>query len=546
MKVASGWLRIFLCGTVFASVLWGMPVSASASLSIPFTVNLSEPAVVSGTPRIALDVGGVSRFADYASGSGTSTLTFTYTAQAGDLDLDGVTVSSPIQLNGGTIRDLSGNELSSLAFSVPNTSGIKINYPSLMMNFVANDYILNGVHSASLASFLSAAGGTYTRASMGTFFDSSGILQTASSDVPRFDYDPVTYVAKGLLIETSRTNYLLYSGLLSNASWVALYAAKVTGQSAPDGSTGAIKLIEDTSANAHHVKQTYTLGDNTIVTLSAFAKAGERTYFVLQGKKNDGVTYPNAAFNLTSGTVTSSAGLVAGGTSILPAGNGWYRCSITYNTGVGGGAGIVFLITHNGTTGNYTGDGVSGLYVWGAQLEISAPATSYIPTTTAAATRAADLLSVPVGAWYNASAGTLVADYTLPRLGTSGYPGVAMVGDGSYNNGITLYIADVSDDSKRGQIKSGGTASFDQTVGSVITVNSQARAALAYATNNANIANNGSVATTDSSVTIPSGLTSLYLGGSDNIITSRLNGYIKSFSYYPARVSNSQLGLLSQ
>lgn len=545
MKVASGWLRIFLCGTVFASVLWGVPVSASASLSIPFTVNLSEPVVVSGTPRIALDVGGVSRFADYASGSGTSTLTFTYTAQAGDLDLDGVTVSSPIQLNGGTIKDVAGNN-TTLTFSPPNTSGIKINYPSLAMDFSVNDYILNGAHSASLTGFLSAAGGTFTRASVGTFYDSAGVLQTASSDVPRFDYDPVTHVAKGLLIEASRTNYLLYSGLLSNGNWVALYASKVTGQSAPDGSTGAIKLVEDTSTNAHHVKQTYTVADNTVVTVSAFAKAGERTLFVLQGKKNDGVTYPNAVFNLSTGVLVSSINLVTGGASISPVGNGWYRCSITYNSGTGGGGGIVFMTTHNGASGSYTGNGVSGLYVWGGQLEISAPVTSYIPTTTAAVTRATDVLSVPLGAWYNASSGTVFANYMLPQLGSSGYPGVVVLGDGSYNNGILLYISDAYDDSKRGQIKSGGSISFDHTVGAIISVNTQARAALAYAADNSNIANNGTVATTDSSVVIPSGLTVLNLGGGNNAITSPLNGYLKSFSYYPARVSDSQLGLLSQ
>lgn len=546
MKIAFGRLSTSIGGILLAVAVWAVPGYAVASVSLPFTVTLSEAVVVTGVPRIAIDVGGVSRFADYSSGSGTSTLTFTYAAQAGDLDLDGIALSSPISLNGGTIKDMSGNDLSSLTFTVPNTSGVKINYPSLSMDFIGNDYILSGSHSASLTGFLSAAGGTFTRGSVGTFYDSAGVLQTASSDVPRFDYDPVSHVAKGILIETTRTNYLLYSGLLSNANWAALYSSKLTGQTAPDGSTGAIKLIEDTSTNAHHVKQIYTVADNTIVTISAFAKAGERTYFVLQGKKNDGVSYPNAVFNLTAGTVSASTGLVTDGMSILPAGNGWYRCAITYNSGVGGGAGIVFMTTHNGVSGTYTGDGVSGAYLWGGQLEISAPATSYIPTTTAAVTRASDVLSVPVGAWYNASVGTLFADYTLPRLGASGYPGVVMVGDGSYNNGIVLYIADVSDDSKRGQIKSGGSISFDQNAGTIISVNAQARAAFAYAANNSNIANNGTVATTDSSVIIPSGLTVLSLGGSNNAITSPLNGYLKSFSYYSARAADAQIGLLTQ
>ena len=74
---------------------------AYAAVNIPITVNLSEAVTVTGTPQIAVDVGGTTRQANYTSGTGTNALTFTLAPQAGDVDLDGVTVSSPIQLNGG-------------------------------------------------------------------------------------------------------------------------------------------------------------------------------------------------------------------------------------------------------------------------------------------------------------------------------------------------------------------------------------------------------------------------------------------------------------
>ena len=69
---------------------------------------MSEAVTVTGTPRIAVDVG-VSRYATYTSGSGSAALVFTYAMVAGDVDLDGVSLSSPIDLNGGTITDLNGN-----------------------------------------------------------------------------------------------------------------------------------------------------------------------------------------------------------------------------------------------------------------------------------------------------------------------------------------------------------------------------------------------------------------------------------------------------
>jgi len=100
--------------------------SAHASPSIPFTINLSENVVVTGTPRVQIDVGGATRFANYTSGSGGSALIFTYTMVSGDVDADGVILTSPIQLNGGTIRDMAGNN-AVLTFALPNTTGVRVN-----------------------------------------------------------------------------------------------------------------------------------------------------------------------------------------------------------------------------------------------------------------------------------------------------------------------------------------------------------------------------------------------------------------------------------
>jgi hypothetical protein len=85
----------------------------------------SDTVEVTGTPRLVLTIGSTTRYATYLSGTGTSTLTFRYTVQSGDLDSDGIAVASPIDLNGGTIKDVPGND-AVLTFTPPNTSSVLV------------------------------------------------------------------------------------------------------------------------------------------------------------------------------------------------------------------------------------------------------------------------------------------------------------------------------------------------------------------------------------------------------------------------------------
>ncbi len=78
--------------------------------NLDFTVTFTESVTISGTPRLVLDVGGQTRYADFVSVSGAAAL-FRHTVQSGDTDSDGVAVSS-LQTNGGTIRDAAGNSAS--------------------------------------------------------------------------------------------------------------------------------------------------------------------------------------------------------------------------------------------------------------------------------------------------------------------------------------------------------------------------------------------------------------------------------------------------
>jgi hypothetical protein len=100
--------------------------SSAIAATLDFTLTTNEPVTVTGAPRIAIDVGGVTRYAVYTAGSGTSTLTFSYVVEARDFDANGIALVSPLDLNGGNFVDSSGNQAANLNFTLPDTSGIRI------------------------------------------------------------------------------------------------------------------------------------------------------------------------------------------------------------------------------------------------------------------------------------------------------------------------------------------------------------------------------------------------------------------------------------
>ena len=180
-------------------------------------------------------------------------------------------------------------------------------------------------------------------------------------------YDGKTYAK-------AEENLLSYSEDFSNAYWnksnVSITSDSVN---APDGSVSAAdKIVENSATGAH---QLYAGGASVLgksYTLSYFVKAAERTScrisFSGQG---------SAVFNISTATVIINDFLSA---SIEIVGNDWYRVSVTAiktNTNPD-----IFIgpALDDGTL-SYAGDGSSGLYIWGAQLEQRDSVTAYTPTT---------------------------------------------------------------------------------------------------------------------------------------------------------------------
>ncbi|MCB9985420.1 MAG: hypothetical protein H6864_07025 [Micavibrio sp.] len=526
-------------GHVALSVLIGIglvsliaPSCAFAATSVPFTINMSEAVTVTGTPRIAVDVGGVTRYATYTSGSGSAALVFTYAMVAGDVDLDGVSLSSPIDLNGGTITDLNGNPQTDLTFTVPNTSGVKIDYPSLSMDFIYDAdgrYTLNGTAYNDLTSFLGASGGTFSRASIGTYFDSSGTLQTASSGTPRFDHDPITHAPKGILIEEARTNLLQYSGNIGMGNWAidggcsTLVADATT---APDGSNNASRIIY--SCGGARKTQSITVSTITPLTFSIFLKPSSSNNGSRLLVYNNTTTTSLGSINIPS--------LLSGGTAYA---NGWRRYSLTVSSGWISGNSLRFYVYTDSSGGAIVGN---DLYVWGAQVEAGSFPTSYIPTTTAAVTRAADNLTVPTASWYNASSGSLYAEAdTMPYNGSlSGAISIAFFNDVTTNNEWGLRF-DAGGTNTASPYVAGGVN--QTTIYTLPVLSGINKTVHAMSSNTRSTVGNGGTVRTGT-YSSPPAITTLDIG--KKYPSSYLNGWIQRAKYYPARVSDTQLQLMTQ
>jgi len=237
----------------------------------------------------------------------------------------------------------------------------------------------------------------FTRASIATYTDSDRVLQTAAIDEPRYDY--AGGVFNGLLVEDAATNLAKSSENFSNATYWTPSGLQAFGAgsianatTAPDGNNTADFICENTALIAHRLLvpagNALVLNADDVVAFSVYAKAGTRNYIFIRLNAAGGDPV-NGNVRLTDGAVTQT---LSGVITTEYQGDGWWRIIGVGTALTTATAYMEYRISNADTYANYTGDGVSGIYVWGAQLELGSEATSYIPTTTAAVTRAADVV----------------------------------------------------------------------------------------------------------------------------------------------------------
>lgn len=349
----------------------------------------------------------------------------------------------------------------------------------------------------------------------------------AANGAPRWDYDPVTLALKGLLIEEARTNVWLQSADASNAAWskggVGASAAPVVTANqttAPDGTTTAARVaypVISAGANGSVMYQAVTASANAY-TFSVWLKGGvggEQLYLL--------TTADTTLFYRQSVTLTTA----------------WQRFTLTTPNLTA--ATWYFEIGVDLRDASQTAKPAQTIFAWGAQVEAGAFATSYIPTTAAAVTRAIDLASMPTDTWFNASAMSVAINAMSFGFGSAGYNVLYGLNDGSDNNrlqqGLLAPPTPIVPDSL---VVSGGTASVSlpETVTVPTNVLFKFGASLkagAFASS----LNGAAPYVNTTGIVMPIGINHLSIGNSGG--TFSVDGYIQRLRYWPRALSNVEL-----
>jgi hypothetical protein len=376
--------------------------------------------------------------------------------------------------------------------------------------------------------------------------DSAGVIQTAATDVPRFDHNPTTGESLGLLVEEQRSNLLLQSNGF-DTNWNNTNSSETAAAgTAPDGTNTAWELKDtvDASATTHSIAQgSIAMTAGVAYTCSIFAKAGTlpRVLLILTGAVTFSSGNKSTVFNLTTGITSSPSPGVTAQMVAYP--NGWYRCVMTVAADGTGNATATVRID-NGSTPSYQGDGTGTILIYGAQLEAGAFPTSYIPTTAAAVTRSADVASITGSAfssWYRQDEGTVFAIGSTKGVAASS--AFIQFDDTTANERIGLRRTQTQDRLACIIVDGGATQANNSIVSPAFIDGATGRCALAFASNNVNISFNGALSTLDTTVTIPT-VTQATIG--TGVGASYINNCVSRITYWPQRFPDSTLQQITQ
>jgi hypothetical protein len=250
-------------------------------------------------------------------------------------------------------------------------------------------------------------------------------------NVPRLTYQNGGGGCPSLLLEPQRTNLLIWSENFSNAAWVDSFGSiTLNVATSPDGTTNAASYKDNNTGGTGEVRiyNEINVDAASTYTFSIFIKSsGLSQWALLQATDFDGALDGFAYFDIVNGVVGVSTNLSS--TKIENYGNGWYRCSITWTQGATDTlVRSQFQIVAGNNNKNVTRNGTNGYYVWGAQTEKGAYPTSYIPTTSASATRVADAcFKTGISSLIGQSEGVIFADIPPQTFNNSAFQTIAII-----------------------------------------------------------------------------------------------------------------------
>ena len=392
---------------------------------------------------------------------------------------------------------------------------------------------------------------TSPTANRSTRINADGFIELVNDNVPRLDY-PLGGAVNGcasLLVEPSAKNDCVQSQGFSTSPWIAT-GVTVTGTTqtnSPDGTQNAFDItIAGTGLLA--LRQTIGCANNTTYTVSCFYKnkalvAGQ-TFEMRYTNENLAPNNLNAiaTIDLAAGTATYSlfgtSGTGFSGTAtgrVENYGNGWYRVSMTFTVG-SAGANV------NGIFRPIAGVSISrNFYAWGAQLEVGSVPTSYIPTTTQAITRGAEVINkTNIASLIGQSEGTIYAEVDIRNMAKETY--ILEIDDGSNTNRVIM--RSLTSNLMRGSIVAPGASGI---IGiSSATFNAGIiKIAFAYKSGDFALSVNGATALTASGTfTFGASLNRVTLGGVGGG-GFQLNDRIRAVEIHPNRLSNAQLATLT-
>lgn len=376
---------------------------------------------------------------------------------------------------------------------------------------------------------------TFTRPTHGARTNASGLIEEVAAGVPRYDFDPVTLQCRGLLIEGQRTNLVPRSSEFGTGWTLNDNSQTPASGTSPLGTNTATKITPNTSNATHRLLRSLTgVTNGARHTISIYAKADGYNWIVLV--EGNAVT-ATAFFDVSTGAVGNVTGTGSPTAKITPAGNGWYRCEMSYVTG-STTPNVQYWISNGNGVSTFAGNGTSGVLVWHAQYELGAMASSAIFTGASAVTRAADrIYTDALSPWASRLRGTIFAEWSHIAAADD-YRVVFELGDGSGNR-LDCYTHPSAPQLRTNVV----SASADQANwqdSPPLTAGAVNRIAVSYEQARFARALNGAAIGVIASGNVPASLSRLSLG-CNRSGGEQLYGHLSRFAYAPLVVDDITL-----